>query len=68
MEDQEAHSRRDCISRLEAELRRYHLAIVENVQAIQGLGSIRKIMTANHAVWLRVSESEATAVYAEATR
>ncbi len=41
---------------------------MEGVEAVTGLGSIRKILTANHAIWLRTDEAEATYVYKEATK
>ena len=55
--------RRNCVSKLEAQAVRFNLAIIELADIDVGsLGSIRKVMTPSHSIWIKMEEEDAPSV------
>lgn len=63
-EDLPLPGRRECISRIEAQLRRFQLAIIDTLGGddLEALGSIRKIMTPCHAVWIKTTTANVASI------
>ena len=65
LEHEELPGRRNCVSKLEAQSIRFNLVMIELANIDVGsLGSIRKIMTPSHSIWVRIEEEDAPLVAA----